>query len=395
MGDMNPLDAAFVQEALEAIDQGSEAVNMRDGHSAFWGADQLAAKMESVDHPVEWIYHNTKQEEGGEHAKAHEVNLRKCGGGQMEWDDGFLYTKMPNINGLEVKQAVAGCHTRFGFTGDVEDTHMFEHGYYVSLEEGNVAYRGVKGGRADVMCKYDLHESFTVRLKNNNVTVAKNDDPNPFEVIAQNISEGTSMHGMIHIKERDALGQIEHLYAIALVTSVDINGNSIGDVGVERLMKSMEVPFTKVVYLDLGLNRIRDAGALHVAQVIEKPMSKITSLVLSHNEIGDEGAGHLAEALGKEPCSITKIWLAGNQIGNEGGIKIAEMLETEHNKLEYIELSWNQIEDEGTQRLIQAISKAECKLTDFALDHNKYTEKKTRKMLCAIMTKVPRLVHMT
>jgi len=386
---MSPIDAAFVSEALEAVDAGAENVNMRDGHSEFWGAEQLALKLESTAHNVEWIFNNTKLEVVGE-----TTNLMKCGGEQDGWDDGFLVSKLGNINGLQVRQT-SSCHIEFGLTSNMEDTSLYENGFYCGIFADKKLVRGTKGKGNTTCGKYELNENFTVRILRGSVTLLRNDEENPFDVIGPCEKEGTSMHAMIHIKERDALGNLEGIFAVALVNSIDINGNLLTDAGVERLAPALEVPHSKVVHLDAGLNRIRDQGAMRIAEVIEKRASVISTLVLSHNEIGDEGATRLAEALGKEGCRVTKLWLEGNQIADEGAVKLAEALETEHCQLTLIELAWNKIEDEGAQRVLQAISKPACKVTEFTLDHNKCIDKKTKKMLTTVLAKCPRLVDLT
>lgn len=389
---MSPVDAAFVSEALEAVDAGADTVNMRDGHSEYWGVDELSMKLESTDHHVEWVFHNTKADrpEGAER-----TSLQKNAGSQDEWDDGYFFSKIPNVNGLRVGQTVAGCHVKFGLTSNPEDSSVYENGYYVGLYPDKRLVRGAKGVAEQTCGKYELNENFTVRIVRGSATILRNDEEEPFDVVGHCEEKGTSMHGMFHIKERDALGQLEGIFAVAMVNSIDINGNLLTDNGIDRLATALEVPFTKVTHLDLGLNRIRDAGAMRIADVLEKSWSAITSLVLSHNEIGDEGVARLAEALSKEGCKVTKIWLEGNQITDDGAMKIAEALELETCQLTKIELAWNKIEDEGVQRLVQAISKPECKVAEFSLDHNKCIDRKTKKMLTAVMAKVPRLVDMT
>lgn len=388
---MNPIDAAFVSEALEKIDAGEATVNMRNGHSEFWGADQVALKLESTDHRVEWIFHNTKHEipEGADN-----INLIKNGGSQDDWDDGYFYSRLGNVNGLRVKQS-SGCHIRFGLTSNVEDTSLYENGYYIGIYPDKKVVRGCKASHDKTCAKYDLNENFLVRILRGSVTATRNEEENPFDVIGDCAEEGTSMHAMVHIKERDALGQLEGLFVICMVTSLDINGNYLTDAGVARLAPALEVPFSKVVNLDAGLNRIRDKGAIRIAEVLEKSSSRITTLDLSNNEIGDEGASRLAEALGKEGCKVSKLWLTGNMIADDGAMKLAETLEMETCQLTLIELAWNKIEDEGAQNLIKAISSPQCKVTEFTLDHNKYIDKKTKKMLTGLMSKCSRLVDLT
>lgn len=255
-------------------------------------------------------------------------------------------------------------------------------------------FRGCKGEH-EYMASYDLHETFTAQIMNGGVVVSRNDEVEPFDVIGPCVEEGTSMYGRIDIMEKDAIGQLEGIWAVAMVRSIDINGNMLTDSGVERLAEALELGFTKIEYLDLGLNRIRDKGCIRIAEVLEKSVCKIKSLVLSHNEIGDEGLIRLSEALEKTGChKVSKLWLTDNQIQDAGAIRLAETLEKETCLIDLLEIAWNRIEDEGAQRLLQAISAPECKITWFTLDHNKWTDKKTRKMLTMLLAKVPRLIDM-
>jgi plasmid maintenance system antidote protein VapI len=393
MSEQSPIEAAMVNDALEAVDNGAESVNIRDGHSGFFGADELAKKLEKTDHHVEWILHNTKQLKEMDYATNIEtISVMKDGGEQEGWD-AYMVTKLKNVNGLRMGQKVDGCHVKFGLTTSQEDTAAYEHGYFVGIYPDKKVVRGENGKREITCGKYDLNEQFTARITRGSVTVTRNDEENAFDVIGD--YEGTSMYGLIYVHEKDALGTLEKIFAVAMVTSIDINGNNLTDAGMDRLATALEMPFTKVTSIDLGLNRIRDQGATRLASVLEKSSSRITSLVLSHNEIGDEGAKKLAEAIGKEGCRVTKLWLTGNMIGDDGAMQLADMLEKETSQLSLIELAWNKIEDEGAQRLIQAISCPECKVDNFTIDHNKYIDKKTRKMLTMILSKLPRLLDMT
>lgn len=395
MAMMSPVDAAFVSEALEVVDSGGAIVNMRDGHSEFWGADELSKRLESTDHNIEWVFLDTKMEKHENLAEGTlTVNLMKDGGAREGWD-ACMVSKLKNVNGLRVSQKVDGCHVRFGLTSDPDDDADYKKGFFLGIYPDKKVMRREKGKMEITAGKYELNEQFTTRILRGSVTALRNDEQEPFDVIGKCEEEGTSMYGKIWIHEKDALAILEGVFAIAMVSSIDINGNLLTDNGVDRLCQGLEVSWTKVTHLDLGLNRIRCVGASRIAQALEKSTSRITSLVLSNNEICDEGSARLAEALAKEGCRVTKLWLNDNQIADDGAIKLAEMLEKETCQLTLLELSWNKIEDDGMQRLIQAISKPECKITEFALDHNKCTDKKTRKMLTMIMAKLPRLVDMT
>jgi len=396
MSNMSPLDQAKASDALDLVSTGCATLDMRDCHSEMWGVNELSLKLESTQHRVEWVFNNTKAEVNWDpESNTESTTLMKNGGEQEGWDDGFLVTKLDNVMGIRMGQTVDACHIKFGMTAKAEDTNLFQSGFYVGLYPEHCVMRGAKGAVPQKMGRYDLNERFVAQIKNGGVTVTRFGEENPFDVIGDCTEEGTSMYGMIHIHERDAMGQLEDVMGIAMVTSIDLNGNMLADVGMERLAEALEMPFTKVKNLDLGLNRIRDIGAMRIATVLEKSFCRIESLVLSHNEIGDEGLTRLAEVLGKDGSRVSKLWLEGNHIGDEGVTALAETLEKESNQLTLLELAWNKIEDEGAQRLFQAISKPECKIEHFTIDHNKFIEKKTKKMLAMIMSKVPKLVDMT
>merc|ERR1719506_133949 len=104
---------------MEAIDAGGDTVDMRDGHSEFYGADQLGTRLESTKHKVEWIFHNTKMQWHTDEATGIDSGtIMKDGGAQEMWDDGWLVTKLNNVNGLKMGQSVDGCHIKFGMTAN-------------------------------------------------------------------------------------------------------------------------------------------------------------------------------------------------------------------------------------------------------------------------------------
>lgn len=397
---MTPFDQAAATDALNTVSQGGNICNMRDCHSQAWGASELAERLESTDHKVEWIFEKTKLDFNQSADGELHVTVIKTAGGHEEWDDGYLVTKLPNINALRMGQKT-GAHIKFGLTPNPEDTNLYENGFYVGLFPEKKMLKGAKG-RNELMGRYELSDSITLRVLRGGACILKNDQEEPFSIAGPCEEHGTSMHGLIHIRERDSIGDLVKVLSVALVDWVDLNANYFCDSGIERLAPSFETPFTKVWHLDLGTNRIQDEGAERIAQMLRVSSCQVKILILSNNEIGDKGAAALAESISKPPNKVKLLHLADNQIGDEGAIQLAEAMEGPLNcdpkvttppgafQVEDLDLSWNLIQDEGIQRLCQSLSKPETTVTKFALDHNKCTDKKTKKMLVAIMSKVDR-----
>ncbi|KJE93680.1 hypothetical protein CAOG_004435 [Capsaspora owczarzaki ATCC 30864] len=143
----------------------------------------------------------------------------------------------------------------------------------------------------------------------------------------------------------------EALKVNATLTQVYLNGNQIGDAGVQCIAEALKVN-TKLVSLDLRRNQIGDDGAKAVAEAL-KVNATLETLYLWENQIGDAGAQAIAESL-KLNRTLTTPGLETNQIGDAGAQAIAEALQV-NKTLSYVHLQFNQIGDIGAQAIAEAL----------------------------------------
>ncbi|KAM4744706.1 LOW QUALITY PROTEIN: nucleotide-binding oligomerization domain-containing protein 2 [Anableps anableps] len=130
---------------------------------------------------------------------------------------------------------------------------------------------------------------------------------------------------------------------------LQLDNNSVGDVGVEQLLPCMHICnslylrnnnitdegirklIDKVIHLDsfqkiaLFNNRLTDACTQHFSYLL-KTRQNFLSLRLGNNNITAEGAKQLAEGL-KFNHSLQYLGLWGNKIGNEGAVALANALQ--------------------------------------------------------------------
>ncbi|KAJ1637441.1 hypothetical protein T492DRAFT_952361 [Pavlovales sp. CCMP2436] len=153
------------------------------------------------------------------------------------------------------------------------------------------------------------------------------------------------------IGDAGAVGLGKALKANTALTTLDLHRNQIGDVGALGLAKALEVN-ASLTELDLNSNLIGDAGALGLGKALEVNGS-LTSLDLDNNQIGEKGALGLANAL-KVNASLTELYLDSNQIGDAGAVGLAKALEV-NGSLTTLCLDRNQIGDAGALGLAKAL----------------------------------------
>ena len=112
---------------------------------------------------------------------------------------------------------------------------------------------------------------------------------------------------------------------ITTITTIDLDGNSIGAEGCSSLAKALETN-TTITTIDLHYNSIGAEGCSSLAKALETNTT-ITNINLFRNSIGAEGCSSLAKAL-ETNTTITTINLSSNSIGDEGCSSLAKALET-------------------------------------------------------------------
>ncbi|XP_063044004.1 nucleotide-binding oligomerization domain-containing protein 2 [Engraulis encrasicolus] len=174
---------------------------------------------------------------------------------------------------------------------------------------------------------------------------------------------------------------------------LQLDSNSVGDVGVEQLLPCLHV--CRSLYLrhnnitDEGIsklvekgveceafqkialfnNKLTDACAQHFAYLL-KTKQNFASLRLGNNNITAAGAEQLAEGLRCSP-SLRFLGLWGNTVGDAGAEAIAHALE-DSQTLEWLSLVDNRVGDAGAQALARVVEKSST-LKELWLNNNSIT----------------------
>jgi len=151
-----------------------------------------------------------------------------------------------------------------------------------------------------------------------------------------------------NLNSKDA-GQIAELLPSATITSLNLNGNQIGDDGVVEI--SSKLQGSSLVKLNLAGNGIGDIGCEHLAKSLEH--TQLEHLCLLGNEITTVGARAIATLLYKNNY-ITELFLYLNQIGDEGMEAIAQAI-ARHKYIQSIWLDHNPITLKGLHRSLVAL----------------------------------------
>lgn len=130
-------------------------------------------------------------------------------------------------------------------------------------------------------------------------------------------------------------------------TKIKLMGLDLKDQGIETLSKVLvgsTVSRLELTWLGFG-----KAGAKSLATIL--PKTQIKSLIINGNLIGDEGV----EAICKSMSKLTELELYEAGISSKGASKISKTLST-NSKLEVLNLYGNNIGNEGAAILAKAIA---------------------------------------
>ncbi|KAG0303192.1 RHO1 GDP-GTP exchange protein 2 [Dissophora globulifera] len=142
----------------------------------------------------------------------------------------------------------------------------------------------------------------------------------------------------------------ETLKTNSILTTLDLQDNSIGEDGAKALAEALKTNKT-LSTLDLWHNSIGDDGAKALAEAL-KTNSTLSTLGLWYNSVGDDGAKALAEAL-KNNSTLSTLGLWYNSIGDGGAKALAEALNA-NSTLTTLGLWYNPIGDDGVKALTEA-----------------------------------------
>ena len=80
------------------------------------------------------------------------------------------------------------------------------------------------------------------------------------------------------------------------ITCVDLGHNSIGDVGVEKLVEHLKSNKT-IKHLGLNNNNITSNGAYHLRKLFSLNHTTVNSIELSSNPLKDEGVDLILQSI--------------------------------------------------------------------------------------------------
>ena len=172
-----------------------------------------------------------------------------------------------------------------------------------------------------------------------------------------------------HIGRRGCRDIGELIHASKDLVALEIDGNNITDVGMERLCLALSESESKIKKLSLGRNEITDEGVQHLVQNLGE--CDLTCLNLSRNGIKDAGVTHLASFLSTSPCKLSHLNLSSNSIGEKGVDSLCKALIENECRLSYLNLAnVASMADEAIRKLFETLSKRECKLKQLNLSQN-------------------------
>ncbi|KAF9956626.1 hypothetical protein BGZ72_002637 [Mortierella alpina] len=185
------------------------------------------------------------------------------------------------------------------------------------------------------------------------------------------------------LREKEIADLAEALKTNLSLTTLDLQGNAIGNDGAKALAAALEINSTMTT-LNLTDNDIGPLGANALAEAL-KTNSTLTTLNLRGNAIGDDGAKALAAAL-KINSTMTTLNLTYNGIGPLGANALAEALKT-NSTLTALNLSLNNIQYDGAKALGEAL-KTNSTLTDLNLNYNSIRDNGTKELAEALKTNI-------
>ena len=154
----------------------------------------------------------------------------------------------------------------------------------------------------------------------------------------------------ISLKSSDMrpLGQM--LTSNNTLSVMDISGNDIGPDGCQYLADCRNISLNKVIMrrCKLGVSGADKIGIMLCH-------SSITYVDLDSNSIGDVGVEKLVEHL-KSNKTIKHLGLYGNDITSNGAVHLRKLFSLSHTTVNSIELGSNPLKDEGVDLILQSIT---------------------------------------
>ncbi|XP_051791012.1 NACHT, LRR and PYD domains-containing protein 3-like isoform X2 [Erpetoichthys calabaricus] len=143
---------------------------------------------------------------------------------------------------------------------------------------------------------------------------------------------------------------------------LDLESNTLKDSGAIWLCEGIRSPHCKLHRLRLAFCQLTHECCKSFSSALSVEHSLLMELELEGNELGDEGVNLLCEGLRKPNCKLEKLWL--DKCGLTSGCcgDLSSALCTEHSRLTELHLGDNKLANSGVQLLCKGLRSLNCKL---------------------------------
>ncbi|XP_038644323.1 NACHT, LRR and PYD domains-containing protein 12-like [Scyliorhinus canicula] len=186
-----------------------------------------------------------------------------------------------------------------------------------------------------------------------------------------------------HLTKKSCEELVSLLHANPQLISLDLGNNSeLGDSGVETLCLELQQGKCQLERLGLRNIKLSSGSGRILASAISGNWS-LTHLDINDNSLKDIGLSELYQVLTHPKCRIESLKLESNALTKECCDELGSAL-ARNRTVKELNLSFNDLEDSGLQRLVEKMGNRECKLHTLKLSGAKLTEVSGKSLSCVL-----------